>query len=149
MPRGFAGGQGKRPGGPRGLLPLCFRVSRVEPQAATRSSRSSWISAEHRIVSYHEHDHQVDLIADMAVASFGFEMIYEREGSGFRARPGSLGLCPAGRGMAGLLEDNARSPRGAGLGLSLRSAGTAEENQKPEATSRGSGLRPDGSPSSW
>ena len=39
-----------------------------------------------RIVSYHEHDHQVDLIADMAVASFGFEMIYEREGSGFRAR---------------------------------------------------------------
>ena len=86
MPRGFAGGQGKRPGGPRGLLPLCFRVSRVEPQAATRSSRSSWISAERRIVSYHEHDHQVDLIADMAVASFGFEMIYEREGSGFRAR---------------------------------------------------------------
>ena len=86
MPRGFAGGQGKRPGGPRGLLPLCFRVSRVEPQAATRSSRSSWISADARIVSYHEHDHQVDLIADMAVASFGFEMIYEREGSGFRAR---------------------------------------------------------------
>ncbi len=39
-----------------------------------------------RIVSYHELDHQVDSIADLAVASFGFEMIYEREGSGFRAR---------------------------------------------------------------
>ncbi len=39
-----------------------------------------------RIVSYNEFDHQVDSIADLAVASFGFEMIYEREGSGFRAR---------------------------------------------------------------
>ena len=42
--------------------------------------------------------------------------------------------------MAGLLEDNARSPRGAGLGLSLRSAGTAEE--KPKAGSRFAGKRP-------
>ncbi len=39
-----------------------------------------------RIVSYHELDHQVDVVADMAVASFGFEMIYERAGSASRAR---------------------------------------------------------------
>ncbi len=38
-----------------------------------------------RIVSYHEHDHRVDLIADTAVASFRFEMIYERDGSVCRA----------------------------------------------------------------
>jgi hypothetical protein len=38
-----------------------------------------------RIVSYREHDLQIDLIAEMAVASFGFEMVYERDGSEFRA----------------------------------------------------------------
>ena len=61
-----------------------------------------------RIVSYHEHDHQVDVIAELAVASFGFEMTYEREGTSLPCpRPGSLGLYPAGRGMAGLLENDA------------------------------------------
>ncbi len=39
-----------------------------------------------RVVSFHEHDHQVDLAADVAVASYGFEMIYERAGTAFQAR---------------------------------------------------------------
>ena len=39
-----------------------------------------------RIIAYHESDHQVDVIAETAVASFGFEMTYEREGASFCAR---------------------------------------------------------------
>ncbi len=38
-----------------------------------------------RIVSFREFDLQVDRIADLAVASFGFEMIYERDGARLQA----------------------------------------------------------------
>ena len=87
MPRGFAGGGREKDRVAPGDCSLCvsgFRGSSHRPRRVHRGVRGFLQSA--RIVSYHEHDHQVDLIADMAVASFGFEMIYEREGSGFRAR---------------------------------------------------------------
>jgi hypothetical protein len=36
-----------------------------------------------RMHSFEERDQQVDVIADTAVASFRFEMVYEREGSSY------------------------------------------------------------------
>ena len=38
-----------------------------------------------RIHAYHERDQQIDLIGDTAVLTYAFEMVYEREGSRYRA----------------------------------------------------------------
>ena len=38
-----------------------------------------------KIRSYQESDRQVDVIGDTAVASFEFEMVYEREGQAYRS----------------------------------------------------------------
>src|SRR5271157_5198004 len=78
-----------------------------------------------RIVSYHEHDYQVDLIADMAVASFGFEMIYGgRDPASVRAA-GIFGSLP-GRPGDGW-------PAGGQCSISTRS------RPRPEPSQRGHG----------
>jgi len=38
-----------------------------------------------QVHSYQEHDGQIDVIADTAVASYRFEMVYEREGARYQA----------------------------------------------------------------
>jgi ketosteroid isomerase-like protein len=38
-----------------------------------------------RVNSFHESDRQVNVIADTAVASFRFEMVYERDGSSYQS----------------------------------------------------------------
>lgn len=81
-------------GRPRDMVALIHpEINLVFPVFAGRTvGRDAFIAGfvdfcqNARIVSYDEHDHQVDVIADVAVASFGFEMIYEREGSAFRVR---------------------------------------------------------------
>jgi Domain of unknown function (DUF4440) len=39
-----------------------------------------------RIVSFNEGDYAVDVVGDTAVASFSFDMVYERERASFRAK---------------------------------------------------------------
>jgi hypothetical protein len=41
---------------------------------------------------YHEPDHQVDAVGDTAIASFRYEMIYERDGQRSRASGRDLGV---------------------------------------------------------
>jgi hypothetical protein len=38
-----------------------------------------------KLLSFQDHDHQADVIDTTAVVSFRFEMVYEREGSRYRA----------------------------------------------------------------
>ena len=38
-----------------------------------------------QVHSYREHDCQIDVVADTAVASFRFEMVYEREGTSYQS----------------------------------------------------------------
>jgi ketosteroid isomerase-like protein len=38
-----------------------------------------------RLISKSESDHQVDIVGDVAVASFDFEVVYERDGKSYRS----------------------------------------------------------------
>jgi hypothetical protein len=80
-------------GRPQDLLPLIHsEITMVFPGFAGRGrGAESFIAGFEefcrtaRVDSYQEHDHQVDVIADTAVASFRFEMVYEREGSSYQS----------------------------------------------------------------
>jgi hypothetical protein len=68
------------------------QITLVFPGFATRATgRDEFISGfvdfcqNARIISYDENARQVDVIADLAVASYEFAMVYERGGARFRA----------------------------------------------------------------
>jgi ketosteroid isomerase-like protein len=80
-------------GRPHDLLPLIHpEVTMVFPGFAGRiQGAESFIAGFEdfcrmaRVHSYREDDCQVDVVADTAIASFRFEMVYEREGSSYQA----------------------------------------------------------------
>src|SRR3954447_23863719 len=80
-------------GRPHDLLPLIHpEITMVLPGFAgrIRGARSFIIGFEEfcrrsRVHSYQEREQQVDVIADTAVASLRFEMVYEREGASYQA----------------------------------------------------------------
>jgi hypothetical protein len=80
-------------GRPRDMEALIHpQITMVFPGFTTRvSGREKFISGfvefcqNARIISYDETVRRVDVIAELAVASYEFVMVYEREGSCFRA----------------------------------------------------------------
>jgi hypothetical protein len=80
-------------GRPRDLEPLIHpEVTFMFPGFAGRAQGSESIVAgfedfcrNARIEAFQASDHQVDVVADTAVASFRFEMVYQREGSRYRS----------------------------------------------------------------
>ena len=80
-------------GRPHDLLPLVHpEITMVFPGFAGRiQGAASFLAGFEefcrtaRVHSYQEHDRQIDVVADTAVASFRFEMVYEREGSSYQA----------------------------------------------------------------
>jgi hypothetical protein len=80
-------------GRPRDLGPLLHeKIVMVVPGFAARvGGRDTFIGGfadfceNARVVSFHESDHQVDQIDDTAVASFSFDMVYERGGSRYHS----------------------------------------------------------------
>jgi hypothetical protein len=80
-------------GRPHDLLPLIHpEISMVFPGFAGRAQGAeSFIGGFEdfcrtaRVHSFEELDQQVDVIADTAVASYRFEMVYEREGARYQA----------------------------------------------------------------
>jgi hypothetical protein len=78
---------------PHDLLPLVHpEITMVIPGFAGRiQGASSFIAGfadfcrTARVHTFQEHDPQIDVIADTAVASFRFEMVYEREGARYQA----------------------------------------------------------------
>jgi hypothetical protein len=75
-------------GRPHNLLPLIHpEIIMVFPGFAGRIQDAASLLAgfeefcrRAQVHLYHEHDRQIDVVADTAVASFRFEMVYEREG---------------------------------------------------------------------
>jgi len=80
-------------GRPHDLLPLIHsEITMVFPGFAGRiQGAASFLAGFEefcrtaQVHSYQEHDCQIDVVADTAVANFGFEMVYEREGSSYQS----------------------------------------------------------------
>src|SRR3954452_14153468 len=78
-------------GRPHDLLPLIHsEITMVFPGFAGRiQGAASFLAGFEefcrtaQVRSYQEHDCQIDVITDTAVASFRFEMVYEREGASY------------------------------------------------------------------
>jgi len=81
-------------GRPEDLVPLFHPdITIVFPGFAGRAEGREAIVAgfadfcnNAKVIEYHETDHQVDVIGDAAVASFVYEMVYERTGARSRAK---------------------------------------------------------------
>jgi hypothetical protein len=76
------------------LVPLLHpRITMVLPGFAGRAEgREAFVAgfedfcANAKVHEYREADHQISVADDTAVASFTYEMVYEREGARYRAK---------------------------------------------------------------